>query len=108
MIINSESAAVIRTNAARLAGCVRTKEDLADLATAATFDQVFSAIESILSSTEMYFDDELLCMLNEESWKAFKAVLLVYTMNGLNRTLFTARAGYAPAADRSFGATHHL
>jgi hypothetical protein len=91
MILNSESATLIRDNATRLANCVRSKEDLADLATAGTFEQVFASIESLLTNTDMYFDDELLMMLDETNWRSFKATLLVYTLNMVNRHLVSTR-----------------
>jgi hypothetical protein len=88
MILNSQSAQLIRDNAARLASCVQTKEDLTDLATAGTLEQVFASIESLLmSNPEMYFDDEILMMLDEANWRGMKATLLVYTLNMINRHL---------------------
>ena len=87
MILNAQSVEIIRQNATRLAECIRTKDDLADLATANSFEQAFSAIESILINTDMYFDDEFLSELNAHSWQSFKATLLVYTLNGLNKRL---------------------
>ena len=91
MILNSQSAQLIRENATRLANCVRTKEELADLATAGTFEQVFASIESLLTTTDMYFDDDLLMMLDENNWRSFKATLLVYTLNMVNRHLVSSR-----------------
>lgn len=91
MILNSESVQLIRTNASRLANCIRTKEDLADLSTAGTFEQVFSAIETLLTNTEMYFDDELLTRLDEGNWRGFKATLLVYTFNIVNRYILATK-----------------
>lgn len=91
MILNSESVQLIRVNATRLATSIRTKEDLADLATAANFEQVFSAIETLLTNTDMFFDDELLALLDEDTWRSFKATLLVYTFNIVNRYVVTAR-----------------
>lgn len=85
MILNSQTANLIRLNAARLADAIKTKDDLAELLTANTFEQVFSAIESLLINTNMFFDDELLTDLNEESWQSFKGLLVVYTLNGLNK-----------------------
>jgi hypothetical protein len=92
MIVNSDTVQLIRQNAARLAAAVGSKEDLAELATAGSFEQVFSAIEELLTNTEMYFDDELLSLLDEDSWKNFKATLLVYTLNMVNRFSSTMRA----------------
>jgi hypothetical protein len=91
MILNSQSAQLIRENAIRLANSVRSKDDLTDLATAGSFEQVFSAIEGLLTNTDMFFDDELLMLLDETSWKSFKATLLVYTLNMINRHIVTAR-----------------
>lgn len=85
MIINSESAQLIRQNATRLAKAVRSKDDLVELATAGSFEQVFAAIEALLTNTDMYFDDELLSLLEDETWKSFKATLLVYTLNLVNK-----------------------
>lgn len=87
MILNSESVQMIRDNATRLARSVRSKEDLVDLATAASFEQVFSAIETLLTNTDMFFDDELIEQLDESTWKSFKATLLVYTLNMVNRMM---------------------
>jgi hypothetical protein len=91
MIINSESAHLIRQNATRLAKAVRSKDDLVELATAGSFEQVFAAIEALLTNTDMYFDDELLSLLEDETWKSFKATLLVYTLNLVNK--FHATSG---------------
>lgn len=85
MIVNSDTVQLIRHNASRLAAAVSSKEDLVELATAGSFEQVFSAIEGLLTNTDMYFDDELLSLLDDESWKSFKAVLLVYSLNMVNR-----------------------
>lgn len=85
MIVNSDTVQLIRQNASRLAAAVGSKEDLVELATAGSFEQVFSAIEGLLTNTDMYFDDELLSLLDDESWKSFKATLLVYTLNMVNR-----------------------
>jgi hypothetical protein len=85
MILNSESVKLIRTNAERLANSVKSKDDLTTLAAAASFDEVFEAIESILTNTEMYFDDELLTFLDENNFQSFKATLLVYAFNNINR-----------------------
>ena len=116
MILNSHSAKLIRENATRLAGSIRTKEDLSDFATAGSFEQVFAAIETLLTNTDMYFDDELLLMLDDETWKGFKATLLVYTLNIVNRHIVAARelpsmqytGGYEAGDVREFdGATAH-
>lgn len=93
MILNSSTVQLIRTNAARLANAVRSKDDLNDLATAGNFEQVFSAIEALLTNTDMYFDDELLMCLDDSNWRNFKATLLVYTLNIVNRYVATAREG---------------
>jgi hypothetical protein len=85
MILNSESVRLVRENANRLAGCIRGKDDLVEIATAGTYEQVLFAIETILTNTEMYFDDEILAMLDENSWKSFKAVFMMYTLNNVNR-----------------------
>lgn len=91
MILNSQSARLIRENASRLATSIRTKEDLSDLATAGSFEQVFAAIETLLTNTDMFFDDELLVLLDDVNWKGFKATLLVYTLNIVNRHIVAAR-----------------
>lgn len=96
MIINSESANLVRQNATRLAKAVRGKDDLVELATAGTFDQLFSAIEALLTNTDMYFDDELLGLLDDANWRGFKATLLVYTLNLVNRYHATGAASYSP------------
>jgi hypothetical protein len=112
MILNSESVQLIRANAARLASCVRNKEELTDFATAGSFEQVFAAIEMLLTNTEMYFDDEILLQLDAQNWKSFKAVLLVYTLNLLNKHSASHRdnaQGYRtndPSRDL-YGATSH-
>jgi len=93
MILNSSTVQLIRTNAARLANAIRSKEDLTDLATAGNFEQVFSAIEALLTNTDMFFDDDLLMCLDESNWRNFKATLLVYTLNIVNRYVVTAREG---------------
>jgi hypothetical protein len=109
MILNGESVELIRINAVRLAAVIQSKDDLVDLATASSFEHVFSAIETILTNTEMYFDDKLLCELNPQSWQSFKAVLLVYTLNIVNRKMTTGHsegaASYVPSAShvRDFG-----
>lgn len=109
MILNSESVDLIRANALRLAQVIRSKDDLVDLATASSFEQVFSAIETILTNTEMFFDDEFLANLNVTNWASFKAVLLVYTLNIVNRNMFVSPNNYAPNSNRDFGAsTSHL
>lgn len=110
MILNSESVELIRTNATRLAQVIRNKDDLVDLATASSFEQVFSAIETILTNTEMFFDDELLSNLNFNNWQSFKAVLLVYTLNIVNRGLNSSHSRdvtntYAHTSNREFGAS---
>jgi hypothetical protein len=89
MILNSESAELVRQNATRLAQCVGSKSDLAELATAGTYEQVIFAVESLLTHTEMYFDDEYLAQLDDDNWRSFKSVLLVYTLNVVNRSLWT-------------------
>ncbi len=91
MILNSDSVQLIRVNATRLANTIRSKDDLTDLATAANFEQVFSAIETLLTNTDMFFDDDLLAFLDEESWRGFKATLLVYTLNIVNRIVVSAK-----------------
>jgi|GEM_PF-673956 len=91
MILNSQSAKLIRENATRLATSIRTKDELADLTTAGSFEQVFTAIETLLTNTDMFFDDELLAMLDDDSWRSFKATLLVYTLNIVNRHIVAAR-----------------
>jgi hypothetical protein len=85
MILNGESVELIRINAVRLAAVIQSKD------------------------TEMYFDDKLLCELNPQSWQSFKAVLLVYTLNIVNRKMTTGHsegaASYVPSAShvRDFG-----
>lgn len=88
MILNSESAESVRQNALRLAQCIRGKDDLTELATAGTYEQVIFAVESLLTHTEMYFDDEYLAQLDDNNWRSFKSVLLVYTLNMVNRNLW--------------------
>jgi hypothetical protein len=100
MILNSSTVQLIRTNAARLANAIRSKEDLNDLATAGNFEQVFAAIEALLTHTEMYFDDELLMCLDDSNWRNFKATLLVYTLNIVNRYVATARDGSGMSRDQ--------
>lgn len=85
MILNSQTANLIRLNAARLADAIKSKDDLVELLTANTFEQVFAAIESLLINTNMFFDEEILTDLNHDSWQSFKALLVVYTLNGLNK-----------------------
>lgn len=87
MILNSESVQLIRANATRLANNVRHKDDLIDLATASNFEQVFAAIETLLTNTDMFFDDEFLMNLDDSNWRSFKATLLVYTLNRVNRNM---------------------
>lgn len=87
MILNSDSVELVKRNAQRLANSVRGKEDLVDLATASSFEQVFAAIETILTNTEMFFDDELFSQLNPNSWQSFKGTLLVFTLNIVNRNI---------------------
>ena len=106
MILNSDSVELIRANASRLAQVIRNKDDLVDLATASSFEQVFSAIETILTNTEMFFDDELLANLNLTNWPSFKAILLVYTLNIVNRSINLSRdVTYSPNSNREFGAS---
>ena len=107
MILNSQTAQLIRDNATRLAGCVRCKEDLSDLATAGSFEQVFSAIEFLLTTTDMFFDDELLMLLDDSNWKNFKATLLVYTLNMVNKHIVTARTAPAINYHNSYEATNY-
>lgn len=85
MILNSQTADLIRLNAARLVDAIKSKDELTDLITASTFEQVFNAIESLLIHTNMFFDEEILCDLDENSWQTFKALLVVYTLNGANK-----------------------
>ena len=85
MILNSQSAELVRANAHRLASSIRSKDDLTDLATAGNYEHVLFAIESLLTNTEMYFDDEMLALLDEATWKNFKSLLMVYTLNIVNR-----------------------
>ena len=106
MILNSESVELIRSNALRLSQVIKNKEDLVDLATASSFEQVFSAIETILTNTDMFFDDALLSQLNLNNWPSFKAILLVYTLNIVNRSLNLAKENpYATSSGREFGAS---
>lgn len=108
MILNSESAQLIRANATRLARSVRNKDDLVDLATAASFEQVFSAIETLLTNTDMFFDDEIIEQLDETNWKSFKATLLVYTLNMVNRMMAREVQAQMRSAEmsRDLGASH--
>ncbi len=109
MILNSESVDLIRVNALRLAQVIRSKDDLVDLATASSFEQVFTAIETILTNTDMFFDDEFLANLEMTNWVSFKAVLLVYTLNIVNRNMVVSPSNFAPNSNREFGAsTTHL
>jgi hypothetical protein len=85
MIVNSENVTLIRQNAQRLAGTVRSKDELAELATAGTFEQFFVAIETLLTNTDMYFDDELLNLIDSSRWQNLKATLMVFTLNLVNR-----------------------
>ncbi|RDB36521.1 hypothetical protein [Spirobacillus cienkowskii] len=106
MILNSNSVDLIRVNAVRLASAIRSKDDLVDLATASSFEQVFAAIETILTNTEMYFDDDLLIQLDVQNWQSFKAILLVYTLNVVNRQINLAReSGFSHQGSRDFGAS---
>jgi sulfatase maturation enzyme AslB (radical SAM superfamily) len=102
MILNSQTAQLIRDNALRLATSIRGKEDLADMATAGSFEQVFAAIETLLTNTDMFFDDELLASLDEQNWKSFKATLLVYTFNIVNRHIVSTRESHAGHFRQSF------
>lgn len=88
MILNSQSADLVRQNAMRLARCVRSKEDLVEFATSGTYEQLIFAIEGILTNTDMYFDDEFLAQLEDANWRSFKSILLVYTLNMVNRSLW--------------------
>lgn len=111
MILNSESVQLIRANASRLANSIRSKDDLADLATAGSFEQVFAAIETLLTNTDMYFDDELLLGLDENNWRGFKATLLVYTLNIVNRYIMVSKenlVGHAQDNREFVGASSHL
>lgn len=103
MILNSQSVDLIRVNATRLARSVRTKDELTELATAGNFEQVFTAIETLLTNTEMYFDDELMESLDEENWRGFKATLMVYTLNMINKHTMTVKEG-SGQTPRDFGA----
>lgn len=106
MILNSDSVELIRINAQRLANSIKNKDDLIDLATASSFEQVFTAMETILTNTEMFFDDELFCQLNPNSWHSFKGTLLVYTLNIVNRNKhFDQNQGYNQKSNHNFGAT---
>jgi hypothetical protein len=104
MILNSDSVELIRENAFRLAQVIHNKDDLVDLATASSFEQVFSAIETILTNTEMFFDDAILADLNFNNWQSFKAILLVYTLNVVNRNMKTSKNSHQ---NREFGASSH-
>lgn len=106
MILNSDSVELIRINARRLASCIRSKDDLIDLATASSFEQVFAAMENILTNTEMFFDEELFVQLNQNSWQSFKGTLLVYTLNIVNKNKFTNQnQDYGQKSNHNFGAT---
>ncbi len=104
MILNSETVELMRANALRLAQSIRCKDDLVDLATASSFEQVFYAIETILTNTEMYFDDQLITALDIHNWQNFKATLLVYTLNIVNKNI-TLNAQYHTTHNREFGAS---
>jgi hypothetical protein len=107
MILNSESVELIRLNAHRLVNAITSKDDLIDLATASSFEQFFSAIETILTNTDMYFDDDFLARLELQSWQSFKAILLVYALNVMNKKANLAREGhFSSHPGRDFGATH--
>lgn len=103
MILNSDSVDMIRMNATRLAHAIRSKDDLVDLATASSFEQVFAAIETILTNTDMFFDDDLLSLLDHTNWPSFKAILLVYTLNIVNRSMSLSRDATYPTNGRDFG-----
>ena len=106
MILNSETVQLVRINATRLAQSVQCKDDLADFATASNFEQIFSAIENLLTNTNMYFDDEILSELTLTNWQSFKATLLVYTLNIVNKNeTLQKRLGDANTKqEREFGA----
>jgi hypothetical protein len=107
MILNSDSVEMIRLNASRLAHCIRNKDDLVDLATASSFEQVFSAIETLLTNTDMFFDDDLISSLDMNNWQSFKATLLVYTLNIVNKMALQAKEPhYGTPYNREFGASH--
>ena len=54
----------------------------------------------------MYFDDNLLIQLDVQTWQSFKAVLLVYTLNVVNRQINIARENdFNHQASRDFGAS---
>jgi hypothetical protein len=89
MILNSTSVELIRQNAMRLASSISSKDDLTDLATAGSYEHVLFAIETLLTNTEMYFDDELLSSLDNDTWKSFKALLMVYSLNIVNKNRST-------------------
>jgi len=100
MILNSQTATLIRDNAARLADAVNTKEDLTDLITAANYLQVCSALEALLINTNMFFDEELLTSLEENNWMDFKALLLMYTLNSVNRN-------FSKSVSKTFASNTH-
>ncbi len=85
MILNNETANLIRQNATRLADAINSKEELTDLATAGTYDQVFGAIETLLVNTHMFFDEDLLLSLEQDTWETFKGLLMIYTLNAVNK-----------------------
>ncbi len=106
MILNSDTIDLIRANALRLAQSIRSKDDLVDLATASSFDQVFAAIETILTNTEMYFDDQLISSLTLQSWQNFKATLLVFTLNIVNKNISINNSQYhQQGLNREFAAS---
>jgi hypothetical protein len=84
MFLNRDSATLMKTNGKRLAKELVHKEALQEFAQAETFSDMLSAIENILAQSQVYFDDEVLNLLNPENWKDFKALLMIYSMNEIN------------------------
>jgi len=106
MILNSQSVDLIRVNASRLSNCVNSKDDLSELATAGNFEQVFTAIETLLTNTDMYFDDELMETLDEQNWRGFKATLIVYTLNIINKHAMSQKEGSNQSRDFGAASAH--
>lgn len=91
MILNSDNVKLIRQNAGRLAECITSKDDLTELATAGTYEQVIQALEGLFVETNMFFDDQLFDYLNENTWKNFKSTILMYSLNIINKRIYYSK-----------------
>lgn len=89
MILNSESAIIVRRQAERLVQTIKSKEELLSLVAAQSFEEFLGSIEHLLLSTNMYFDEEYFVFLNQDDWKSFKALLLVYALNSVNKNNYS-------------------